>query len=736
MPQYNLTSLWINMIDLDKDTDDTDFQPTAEEVLVNWKNKPTLAQLKQDLEDAMPSHNDHIAKVKEYLDNFHITGTAKMKKVDGASNVQPKLIRKQAEWRYPALSEPFLSQEDIFKAKPVTWEDMKGAQQNQILLNYQFNNAIDKVKFIDEYVRTLVDEGSAVIRTGWKHTTEKYTSEVPVVQYIVNPEFQPMHEHLMQMKQENPNEYNLEVPQELKTAHEMTMERGQPIEPRIVGYETKELSRVVFNQPTADIRNYRNVVIDPTCNGDLNKAQFIVDIFATSLSKLKKDGKYKNLDKIPENTESPRNTPDFGASETAKNFEFSDKARKEMVVYEYWGFWDINDDGTVKPIIVSWIGDTIIRMEENPYPDKELPFIIVVYLPVRDDTYGEPDGALLVDNQKLIGAVTRGAIDLLAKSANSQTAISKGALDSTNRRKFLNGEDYETNTDASSVIFMHKYPEIPNAVMQMLAMNNQEAESLTGVNTFGKGMSGASLGEVAAGVRGALDAASKREVAILRRLASGIVSIGRKWMSMNAEFLTEEQVVRVTNEEFVTIKRDDLAGRYDIKLVISTAEEDEKKAQELAFMLQTMGNNMDSGMNKLILSEIAKLRKMPTLAKQIENFEPQPDPVAQKMQELEIAKIESEIAKIQAETQATLAGAQLSDAKVGTEGAKARNLEADSDTKNLDFVEQESGVKQARDLEKVGEQARSQAKLKLIDHKSKMELMLNDPVKKYKASKK
>jgi hypothetical protein len=726
------------MIDLDKDTESTDFQPRVEEITVNWKNKPTVRQLKQDLEDAKPMHTEHVQQVEEYLDNYHITGSAKLPKRAGSSNIQPKLIRKQAEWRYPALSEPFLSQDDIFKAKPVSWEDTRGAKQNEILLNNQFNNAINKVKFIDEYVRTAVDEGTVILRTGWEYVEEKYVDDFPVVEFRVNPEFAPMHEHLAEMQQNSPNEYNLEVPEELKMAHEVTMESGNPIEPVITGYKTEERVRVLVNRPTVEICDFRNTVIDPTCNGDISKAQFVVRSFPSSLSQLKKDGKYKNLDKIPENTNSPLSEPDFGGNDGTKNFQFSDEPRKKLVVYEYWGFWDIDGSGEVKPIVAAWVGDVLIRLEENPYPDKELPFILVPYLPVRNNNYGEPDGALLVDNQKLIGAVTRGAVDLLAKSANSQTGMRKDMLDSSNLRKFQDGQDYMFNggIDPSHGIHMHKFPEIPNAVPQMLMMQTQEAESLTGVNSFGKGISGASLGEVAAGVRGALDAASKREVAILRRLADGIVAIGRKWMSMNAEFLTEEQVVRVTNEEFVTIKRDDLAGRYDIKLTISTAEEDEKKAQEMAFMLQTMGNNMSPDMSKMILSKIAYLRKMPDLAKEIETYQPQPDPVAQKLQELEIAKIEAEIAETRAKTAAHYANAGLSNVKQGTEQAKARHLGADADKKDLDFVEQESGVTQARELERVGEQARSQAKLKVIDHKLEMERIKNDPLKKYKASKK
>ena len=114
-------------------------------------------------------------------------------------------------------------------------------------------------------------------------------------------------------------------------------------------------------------------------------------------------------------------------------------------------------------------------------------------------------------------------------------------------------------------------------------------ESLTGVKAFSSGISGQALGNTATGVRSAMDAASKRELGILRRLADGINQIGRKIISMNSEFLSDEEIVRVTNEEFVAINREDLGGMYYIKLNISTAEADNEKAQELSFMLQTMG---------------------------------------------------------------------------------------------------------------------------------------------------
>jgi len=685
--------------------------------LVSWKNPPTIRELKQDLLEAQPIKDAQVSQIDTWLDNLNVTNGAKVDTPKGNSKIVPRLIRKQAEWRYAALSEPFLSTDDVFNVRPITWEDRKAAQQNQLVLNHQFNTQIDKTEFIDEYVRTAVDEGTVIVRVGWEFHEEQYEGTFPQVEYRVNPDVVPVIQQLDQLKKESPSQFDTDVPEELKQAYELSMEQGQPIEAVVVGQVKETRTRTVKNAPTVEICNYRNVTIDPTCKGDIDKAGFLIYSFESSISKLKKDGKYKNLNKINLDGNSILGQPDHTPERNTNSFNFSDKSRKKFIVHEYWGYWDIDGSGIVKPFVAAWVGETLIRLEENPFPDKKIPFVIAQYLPVRRSIYGEPDGALLEDNQKIIGAVTRGMIDIMGKSANGQTGVRKDMLDTTNRRKFDKGMDYEfnANVDPRQGIHMHTYPEIPQSAQFMLQMQNMEAESLTGVKSFSQGVSGNSLGDVAAGVRGALDAASKRELGILRRLSAGIIKIGRKIVSMNAEFLSDKEVIRITNDQFVTIRKDDLAGNFDLKLSISTAEEDNNKAQELAFMLQTMGNNMDPELSKMILSDIAKLRKMPDMAKKIEAYQPQPNPILQEKAQLENELLKAQIAKENAQAQLALSSVGVHQSKALTEQAKAAHIKSDTDLKNLDFIEQESGVKQERDLQKVGEQARSQAELKKLD---------------------
>lgn len=692
--------------------------PGAEDMkLTDWAKEPDLKQLKQDYEDSRSTHSAQVSQINEWLDHLFIRDGAKLKPADNRSSVQPKLIRKQAEWRYANLSEPFLSSPDIFNVKPVTWEDRDAARQNSLVLNHQMNNRLDKQLFIDNMVRAAVDEGTVIIKTGWEYRTETVTETYPIFQIIPDPAGEQEILRLDQLFQQSPSQYN-EEPEEWQAAHKASVESGVIHVPDILNYGEREVEKTIRNQPTLEVCDYRNVIIDPSCAGDISKAQFVIHRFESSLSDLKADGRYENLQYINAENQSILSEPDYAPAATGtKNFNFQDKARHKFVVYEYWGFRDIDGTGMVQPFVAAWVGNVKIRMERNPFPDKQLPFITIPYLPVRNSIYGESDGSLLIDNQKVVGAVTRGMIDSFAKSANGQTGIAKGTLDTVNRRKFERGEDYEYNPghDPRATIYMHEFPQIPQSAQFMVESQNIEAESITGVKAFSSGLAGQALGDTATGIRGALDAASKRELGLLRRLSSGMIKIGRKLIAMNQVWLDEVEVVRITNEHFVKVRREDLQGAFDLELTISTAEEDNAKAQELAFMFQTLGPQVDWGITSMILSDIARLRKMPDLAQRILAFQPQPDPAQQQLQQLQMLKLQAEIRTEEARAASFGAQANLNTVKQGTEVAKAGHLQAAADKTNLDFIEQESGVTQERAMQGLRTQAESQAGLKVVE---------------------
>lgn len=724
--------------------------------LTNWENEPKLCDLKGDLKASQPSHDEQVAKIIHWRDLLSITGEAKPHKVKGRSSVQPKLIRKQAEWRYAALSEPFLNTDRIFTVKPRTYEDAESARQNQLVLNYQFDTQINKQKFIDDFVRTTVDEGTCIVRLGWERETTTEAVAEPIFNYFPLIQGDPRGQVLnqaMQLQQQNPKGYE-ELDPAVKAAVAFTSQSGQPVITEQIGTQLVQREKVLVNRPTVYILDPQNVYIDPACLGDINKAQFVVYAFEVSKAELIKMGNYKNLDAI--DWESVNITDDsLYTSTTPNDFNFKDKARRKAVAYEYWGYYDIHNNDSLVPIVATWIGDTLIRLEESPFPDGKLPFVVSTYLPVKRELYGEPDAELLEDNQKILGAVTRGMIDSLGRSANGQQGFAKGMLDPINKRKFLNGENYEFNPNMppQSAYIEHQFPELPASALNMIQIQNQEAEALTGVKAFSGGLAGDAYADrshiSAEAVRGVLDASSKREMGILRRLARAIQEIGNRIIAMNAVFLSEQETIRITNSQFIEIRREDLKGNFDLIVDISTAEIDNAKAQDLSFMLQTIGPTIqDQTLVAQILADIADLKRMPDVAERLRKWEPQPDPNQQlqaqllqaqvqlvtaqaqlaqanaqkamaqagkedmdkQLKELEgqekISNVEVDMQKAQAELQQAMQDIALKQAQANLQNAQAGRIQ-------LETFEEQTGINHARALELQGAQARSNQNLEI-----------------------
>lgn len=1018
--------------------------------LVDWKNPPTVKDLKNDLIEAKSNHSLHVQNVDNWLSD--LKGNLKVKPKEGRSKIQPKLIRKQAEWVYASLESPYLSSQDIFDVNPVSHLDEEAAIQNGLVLNKQFRVDIPRVKFINKFVRTAVNTGTVIIKLGWEEVIDNARVEVEV------PVYPSSTEELMGFLQQQ-----IETQAMSQEEAQALLQSGQLIQ---IGVEYKEQiqEQVVVNRPVVQIRDSRDVIIDPTCEGDIDNARFIIDSFTTDLSSLKKDGRYSNLDCIPSSEFNSIVDNGYMNDESKdSSFSFKDKPRQKLRVYEYWGYWDIDDSGIVKPIVASFVGNVMIRLDENPYPDKKLPFVIVQFLPSNDNSvYGEPLAELLKDNQNIIGAVQRGMIDLFGNSANGQQGIAKGWLDPINMQKFKNGDNFEFNPlgDLRASYYMTSYPEVSSSTFNLINFQNAEAEALSGIKAFSQGISGDALGAMldletdvpmydgsfkkvkdlvpndvligkdgkatkietlfaidypkiayelefsngakviaggehkwsvtdshmrkyktvdtdymydqiqknrsvyiprikridmngsypdvdpycigywlgdgnsyrsnivtmdmevvdrfkcnykvvedqhttnskavsyniyskntqhnrdaetgrylpdntsfefhlrtlgllkiyggekhipeqyfsapyniklellrglmdadgyahsgsfnvftqtesrlkddiirllksmgispkiskvrtakqlnaykknnpsclqivsrkdayeigfscvdnpffitrkackyktpkqisnyrlvnikivdkslmrclqvdssdhlfavtkdyilthnsVGGIKSALDATAKRELGILRRFSDGLINIGNKIIKMNSVWLSDEEIIRITDNEFVTIKRDDLAGNFDLSVTISTAEEDAQKASELAFLLQTMGNTAPFEVTKMLLSKVATLHKMPKLAKMLDEYEPQPDPLLQEEQQLKVELLKAQIANEQAKAMENQVDVELKQAKTESELAKAGKLGSEKDYNDLNYIERATGLQQERDLEKV-----------------------------------
>lgn len=660
------------------------------------KNSEILGIAKSDLSLTKSFKSDIDSKREIWVREYNAEPYGNEKK--GRSTIVSQDIRKQNEWQFPSLMDPFVSAPTIVNCTPVTFEDEAGANQAEHLLNYQFCRGFNRYLLMSQLVKIFQREGTAVIRTGWEFKQEKRIVSTPIqIDVVLDPAM---------------------VAEAIRRGMEL------PSPTQTVMQDVEQMVTVV-NRPTAEVVENIDLFIDPTCKGDISKAQFVIHRFRSNMSKLKEDGRYKNLNNLSPDTDREDNSL-YNEVNEAEDFRFSDKPRKEIDVYEYWGNIDANEDGVAEPIVATWVNDTLIRFEENPYPDKEIPFVSVAMSAEPFSLNGVANAELLSVPQKVKTSILRGVIDNMSISNNAQKGTKRGALDPINRKKFMNGHNFEFNGDPSD-FWDGSYNQLPQSVTEFYGLMSNDIEALTGVKSFNQGIGGSSLGNTATAVNGTLNSTAKRELDLVRNIAENAVKpMLRKWLSYSSEFMDPQEVVRVTNQEFIEIKKDDLKGNIDLEITISTAETDMQKAQELAFMLQTMGQSLPFEMTKMILSEISDLKSMPGLAQNIREFVEQPDPFVEKQKELELLKLESEIEERNSRSRENGVDMRLKNANAALAEAKARETHSGADIKDQEFLQKEDGTAHDQDMQKQDQKIKGD----LVKQKMSDDARLNDVKKK------
>ena len=583
--------------------------------------------------------------------------------VKGKARIISRDIRKAEVWQHATIIDPFVSNEEMVKSTPITSEDAPLARQSGLLLNHFWSRTFDRYNFVSEAYKIVQREGTVIARVGWEFEEREVNVRVPITQVKQIP-----------------------TPQGI-----------QQIE-QIVGYRTEPRMETVVNKPTAENRDNRTLWVDPTEKQNIENAQFVIEHFKSNLSKLKSEGIYENLDNVESFLDSTIEEDDYTYDDSEDDsFAFTDRARKEIDVYEYWGNFDINDDGIAEPIICTWVGDTIIRLEENPYPDKKVPYVSSAMDAEPFAINGRPISDLLSVDQKMSTSLLRSFMDTLDSSTNGQKGFREGSMDVANERKFNAGKNFKYQGD-NFQIWEGKYADINPSAINFYQLVQEKQAELTGVKPF---MGGSNDYGSATAANMAMGAVAKRETDQSRNFANNfILPILRKWLAMISEFMEPEEVERITGEKYVPFDAADIGSKIDVRIEVNTAETDAAKAADISFMLQTMAQSLPFELTKILLAEQADLKKMPHLAKEIRGYTPKPDPMAQQMKQLELQKMQVEIAERASRAEENKADLKLKSAKAINEQAKARMTHADADIKDLDFVEKSTGKDKEFEMQK------------------------------------
>ena len=544
------------------------------------------------------------------------------------SQIVMKEVAKQIEWQKPALMEPFTSTSNPIRIK--TGKNQNRSRIMQKYLNGQFAGEFDREEFMDNMTDILLREGTVWTRTGWNYTEEKKK------RVVTNANMDDL------LKEE-------EEPTDIKQNKDGSFR---------VKYETTD---VLKNIPTLEVCRNEHIFPDPSAR-TMNECRFIIYKKYMTLSELRQAGVYdeKKLKKL-ENKFDAESREDTGLGQIrdadARDYGYDssykpkDSARQKIAILEYWGYYDLDGNGIAEPIVATftekWNCDLYIG--ENPYPSKNIPFQRAVYSARSFSLWGNALAYFIGDNQRVKSGFMRGILDNMSLANNGQKFIQRGTLDYVNFKRLRNGEKHII-INKPDAIEDGTYNNIPPSVFTTMEMINQETKELTGNSAGGAQFAQKDQSE---DNPAQLTMSQQRIAGTVRNIANVLGKSLKEWLLMAEVFLTNEQIEQMFSEQ----EAKDIMSFEDAKFAqtavkVGTEVIRSMRVQQLNMLMQqskSLGEKTPPDTISALTAEMFELFDMYEKAEEIRNFKPQPNPMAIKMQQLEIQNKELENMKLQVE---------------------------------------------------------------------------------------
>lgn len=582
---------------------------------------------KIDFESAKEAKDGIDSKMQTWIDEYN--GEPYGNETNGHSKVVVKDIKKAVEWFLPNAVEPFVSKGRIVKLNGITPDDVQRASITEKLLNYQFVRNFNRYDFIYDCFKVGATEGTTVVKCGWDFKEDVKIETLPSI---------------------------------TEEQYMMLQADGVEVEMKDDGSVKVTKRKTIVNKPTAKVIKNGRFFLDPTSDS-IDSADYTIEESDETMSSLRSAGIYDEdaLDKISlsdrnrddSSIELARNARGSDRGYNVEDYESGDDSLKKMTMYEYYGLMDYNDDGIAVPIVLSWIGNIVIRFEENPYPDKKKPYIATPFTKTPFMFWGDALAEFISDGQFIRSGIMRAMLDNVAQSNTGFKFFRKGALDPVNKKKLQSGigGNIEINGDKNDM-WDGNFNQMPQTVFNMFEMIQRENESLSGITNLAQGLDSRALSSATASSI-ASSSGQKRMMEIVRRYSELIKELMRKWISYNKAYLQPNEVIRISGE-FIEFTTDDIDGAYDIDITVGVDGIEENKANQMTMLMQQisgLAGNIDPSIIHSLLAKLADIWGFPEIAMKLENYQPpEPDPMQQEAAQMELEKLKAEVEKLKSET--------------------------------------------------------------------------------------
>ena len=481
------------------------------------------------------------------------------------SDVTASDFHDTVEWAIPSLIKVFFGNEDICKLQGVNSEqDERAAAAHSELIKYQLERCNDGFLIFYDWIKNSLIDNLGIVKCYWERE-----STIESKQLVVSPQ------ELMTM-QTNPNINILSVEQ---------------MAPEVLRIEYEETTNITKNQPKLEVIPPSEFRFSPEAKS-LEDIGFVAHRKIVKLDYLRRrerEGVFQNIDKLLED-EGSDGSVERTNYETDLNPRAFDKindagveeAKKEFLLYECYVKTDINNDGILEDLIVTMVGNTIVRLEENTMGRH--PFFVIS--PIRDTLRLFPRRGiadLVGELQDLNTAFLKQIIFNIAVNNNKQAFINIDTLIDPN--EFIDGRKaVRVSGNPREAVMWTPIEQLQPQVFQFLEYMNTMKENRTGITRYNQGMDANSLNKTATGITQIMNASNQRLELIARIFAeTGIKQLFRHMIKMNQMYITQETFIRVTDKP-KPIYPEDLEGTIDITVnvgVVAGSKQQQAQAMQL-----------------------------------------------------------------------------------------------------------------------------------------------------------
>lgn len=316
-----------------------------------------------------------------------------------------------------------------------------------------------------------------------------------------------------------------------------------------------------------------------------------------------------------------------------------DKSRTQYWVYECFGKYDIDGDNISEDMIVTVIGDKIVRVEENELGRPH--FAMLSPYPDQYQLTGKTIDDMIGELQDIKVAMYRQIVVNVANNNDRQAIVDEDAVnpdDLRENRRWIRASKLLNRPVSSVVQFMPEAP-LSSAAFPLLQQLDSIKENRTGVTKYNQGGDSKDLNKTATGITAIMNAANQRIEMIARMFAeTGIIDLFRLLVEMNSRYMDQEVVIRLTNGQPLQVRPDDLKGEYDLDIAAGVGTGQRQEAVQNMMLLLTQvypaAANMGMPADPVRIAETVKVLLTQMGYKDSTKFFPTPEEVQQQQQQM------------------------------------------------------------------------------------------------------